>query len=737
MLNLLKMNNIMSLKFFITVFAGLIIVSSLPAHNELDSLKMSLKYTARHAVNTNSHEKLNEILEIAYSRYGSDSQEYRRAVLWCAGYCAEAGDTKQALKLYRRVKGGLNSTREQIASLQTLVMIHRNGNENLAISCMKTLEKVQSQYYGSYSDERLNTLLDIAELYALHGRLEKSDIYLSKASEALKARLDDKFSRSTQAGRNSYWYRVSKFFDRFMDVAFHESGRLLNSRSINRNAYNSILLSKGILMSTEREYDSYLVSLHDSVADSLFAIKKNMILHNEPLDKVDSADQVLVDYLIGKGYLYHNPNFELSWTDIQKVIGDDDIVIEYFRTSRNLYGALYFKKDWNAPRCIGISDVLEYGNEKSTLTSVLPFEPRPYDDGFNSVMSASMAKIIWPEKLLKCFPKTKEGKVYFSTVAELDITPIEYLGDMHEKFNMCRLSSTRQLLNRKTDVDNGFSCAGFYGGVDFRLSVDQQRASLDSLKSLPASVSRTNIQMRDFSYENLFSSILSGKNVNRAAVDALPSSIAEVVNISEMCRECDCKTHIFTGGYASEDAFKQFSCTEDIIHFATHGFYFTSSEAQKRLNLDNISNYDDPMLRSGINLAGVSGEDYLGVAADDGMSDGYLIALEIAQTNLSGTKLVVLSACNSGKGDIERDGVFGIQRAFKIAGADAIIMSLWQVNDDVAKDMMVMFYKNLLNQSADKEHMDIRKAFYTALRDIRNKYPGDYLWSPFIIMDAI
>lgn len=727
----------MSLKSFISVFIGLFIVCSLPAHNDLDSLKKSLKYTARYAVNTDVHEKLNKILRIAYDQYGEDSQEYRRAVLWCAGYCADAGDTKQALKLHRNIKKHLIDQREQIADLQTLVRVHRQGNKNLAIHYMKSLQHLQSEYYGPYSDERLNTLLDIAELYAVLGRLEKSDAYLSKSSEVIRTKLDEEFSRSTQNGRSTYWYKVAGFFDRFTDVAFNESGALLNRKAINRNAYNSILLSKGILMSTEREYDNYLTSLNDRVADSLFKIKKDKVLYNEPIYKIDSVDQVLVDYLNGKGYQYKNPNFDVLWTDIQKVISEDDIVVEYFRTSGNLFGALYFKKGWSAPRCIEISGLIKHGNRSLPLTSVLPFEPKEHDDAFNSLMSVSIADIVWPEKLLKYFPQTKEGKVYFSTIAELDITPIEYLGDMYEKYNMCRLTSTRQLLNMQSSVDNGLRCAGFYGGVDFSITVDQQRAALDSLKSLCFDFYGGDVQMRDYSYESLFTSVISDGTVDRGAVEALPASIDEVVNISDICRDNDFETHVFTGCYASEEAFKQFSNTEDIIHLATHGFYFSSAEARRDLALDGIISYDDPMLRSGVSLAGVSGKDFLGVPADKEISDGYLVAREIAQIDLSEAELVVLSACNSGKGDIQRDGVFGIQRAFKIAGANAIIMSLWPVNDKVSKDMMHMFYENLLSKSADGGNVGIREAFYTALHNLRKKYPGRYLWSPFIIVDAI
>lgn len=731
------MSDVMSRKFIIGVVLSFISFSVISAQGTIDSLKTILKHRVAYAtMYDDTHVHLNSILKLSYDEYGSDSKEYRRAILWCAAFCAEAGDVKQAKRIYDEVRNHISDTLEQISALKTLIRIYESDNENLAISNMKSLEQIQAQYYGACSDERLNTLLDIAEQYAVMGRNEKSDRYLSKASEVLRLKLDDEFSVSTERGRNIYWDKVARFFYRFTDVAHNESGRLAKGKRINRNAFDAVLLSKGILLGTEREYDKFITSLENPIADSLFAVKKNLVLQNAGWPQIDAADNELVEYLKREGCRYHNPQFDVFWTDVQDAMGKDDLVIEFFKTSKNMFGALFFKKGWRAPMCIKINGVVKVGNEMHSLTSVLPYEPRPHDSRYNREMSCSIAEVVWPKKLVRHFPRSKEGKVYFSTVAELDITPIEYIGDMHEKYNMCRLSSSRQLVSRDAaDARKSFR-AGLYGGIDYNVTASMQKAAVDSILFRYEHTRDKGVMMRDHDYEDLFTAISSESKV-RGAVESLPSSLEEVVSISDMCVDNDLISDVFTGRYATEEAFKMFSTTEQILHFATHGFYYSPDEACRKLDFEGVYDYSDPMLRSGINLAGVSGKDSFGNVQKNDLSDGMLVAREIAQTDLSQAELIVLSACNSGKGDIEQDGVFGIQRAFKIAGANTIIMSLWPVSDKVAKDMMVMFYRNLTQDMQGDRRMIIYDAFYRALRDLRLKYPDDYLWSPFIVLDAV
>lgn len=113
------------------------------------------------------------------------------------------------------------------------------------------------------------------------------------------------------------------------------------------------------------------------------------------------------------------------------------------------------------------------------------------------------------------------------------------------------------------------------------------------------------------------------------------------------------------------------------------------------------------------------------------MEDGVLTAFEVSQMNLSNTELVVLSACETGLGDIQgSEGVFGLQRAFKIAGAKYIMMSLWQVPDKETSEFMISFYNNWLDKK-----MDIRTAFQTTQKEMRAMYKDPYLWAGFVLVE--
>ena len=115
----------------------------------------------------------------------------------------------------------------------------------------------------------------------------------------------------------------------------------------------------------------------------------------------------------------------------------------------------------------------------------------------------------------------------------------------------------------------------------------------------------------------------------------------------------------------------------------------------------------------------------------EGMEDGILTAYEISQMNLAATELVVLSACETGLGDIEgNEGVYGLQRAFKIAGVKNIIMSLWSVPDQQTQEMMVLFYEFWLNKE-----LAIADAFRAAQQEMRKRYADHYYWAAFVLIE--
>ncbi|HYX29497.1 MAG TPA: CHAT domain-containing tetratricopeptide repeat protein [Pyrinomonadaceae bacterium] len=172
-----------------------------------------------------------------------------------------------------------------------------------------------------------------------------------------------------------------------------------------------------------------------------------------------------------------------------------------------------------------------------------------------------------------------------------------------------------------------------------------------------------------------------------------------------------------------------------ILHIATHGFLLPNKPARSiavqpilpvgdfSKDMIGIGEIDDPLLRSGIAL---SGANYL--QGGDG-EDGILTALEVSGLDLWGTKLVVLSACETGLGDVHNgEGVYGLRRALVLAGAETQLMSLWKVDDDATKELMVNFYKRLKRGEGRGEAL--RNVQMEMLRSKTRRYP--YFWAAFI-----
>ncbi len=139
----------------------------------------------------------------------------------------------------------------------------------------------------------------------------------------------------------------------------------------------------------------------------------------------------------------------------------------------------------------------------------------------------------------------------------------------------------------------------------------------------------------------------------------------------------------------------------------------------------------DPLNRCGLLFAGANTA-LQGHSNElpDGVQDGILTAKEISLLDLRDADLVVLSACETGKGEITGEGVFGLQRAFKQAGAQTIIMSLWPVNDAATQLLMTEFYRNWITN-----HQSKRTAFRNAQQTVRMQYPEPVYWAGFVMLD--
>jgi len=197
-------------------------------------------------------------------------------------------------------------------------------------------------------------------------------------------------------------------------------------------------------------------------------------------------------------------------------------------------------------------------------------------------------------------------------------------------------------------------------------------------------------------------------------------------------------TEYYTGNAGNEESFKHLSGTKTgVIHLSTHGFFLPDIENKavedivQRLGGAKEKPFENSLLRSGLIMSGANNQwlakEYI---MQDGVEDGILTADEISRLNLINTKLVVLSACETGLGDVKNsEGVFGLQRAFKLAGVESLIMSLWKVPDDATSELMTNFYHQWLSGQTKQN------AFKAAQQKVREKYKSPYYWAAFVMMD--
>jgi CHAT domain-containing protein/Tfp pilus assembly protein PilF len=215
-------------------------------------------------------------------------------------------------------------------------------------------------------------------------------------------------------------------------------------------------------------------------------------------------------------------------------------------------------------------------------------------------------------------------------------------------------------------------------------------------------------------------------NIDESLFPSLEATKAEAEAIKKILP----KAIVLTQAQATENAVKQVK-KPNILHIATHGFFLESTK-NKNTNQRNDKNEgernsslqidENPLLRSGLVFAGVK----VSQGAGD---DGVLSALEATNLNLVGTKLVVLSACDTGNGDISTgEGVYGLRRALVIAGSESQLISLWKVSDSATKDLMIAYYQRLKNGEGRSEAL--RQTQLAMLKSKDQKHP--FYWASFI-----
>ena len=493
-----------------------------------------------------------------------------------------------------------------------------------------------------------------------------------------------------------------------------------------RWAYNSVLFRKGLSINIESDIkqhvDSALYEKYLRIKEIARMNADNLHIFNEMRDmEVEIFDT------------YHNRKWLstllYTYKDVENAVKKNRCIAIEFTTTSTIdetelrYIALVIDDKHEEPYKIELCKTSELQSIIST-NNLLRVCRR--DNTYNERIAELYSNgynLIWS----KLEPYINEGdNVYFSPDGLLHQINIEVLQDANgrranEKWNLHRVSSTRELCMAKPEIEK--TSAVLYGGLTYDMDnaelVSQSRATLRTDKE-PIS--------RGFVADSIM----------RAGWSTLPATKKEIDAIEQMLKAHSIKVETYANTIGNEESFKALSGKKTpIIHLATHGFFYKNDDVNKKPFLEQIcagsQNYfnpDNSLKRSGLILAGAQ-RAWLGEQIPDSVEDGILLSEEIATMDLTGTDLVVLSACETGLGEITSEGVFGLQRAFKKAGVQTLIMSLWKVNDNATSLFMQTFYKHWLGGKTKHEAFAMAQKAMQEHKDFSNPY----YWAAFIMLD--
>lgn len=574
-------------------------------------------------------------------------------------------------------------------------------------NAIKSIQDGYKSLFGrsELTDIYYNTIL--SKLFALNQQREES----YKLTEHCYSLILEYTSRTAATlsldDRNELYELVISFF--LEDMPF------ILSQSVDREHYRmlfqSSMIAKSLKVSKERTlFEIIRDSNNNEILRDYNTLKKTLtqidaaIYNEESPWKIDSLKRQYYKaekQLLAKSTEFGNylRTFTISCDDIYKKLKSKEAAIEFVSykdqdKDKECYYALVITNQSPTPGIIHLFDV-PLANARKQLSI--------YDS----------YGLVW-ESIINKYGHVE--KIYFSPTGILTISPIENADKLNKKINLIRLSSCAEILEF-SDVLKAQNNIALFGGLDYNANITRYIKGPNN-----SSVDTDN----------------NPSYIGRGTRKYLPGSLDEVHKISTTLTNSKNKVSLYTDINGTETAFKKLEGKGfNVIHIATHGDYIANSSSSLRAkqnylhNVDATINLDDKDLTRSVLLMSGANLVLEGHASPNPYDDGILSATEISRLDLSGVDLVVLSACKSGLGELNKDGVAGLQRGFKKAGVGSIIMTLWEVDDAATSIMMQSLYKFICKGNT------MREAFKRAQNELKasKQYSDPRYWASFIILD--
>lgn len=686
-----------------------------------------------------------EGIKIKEEAVGKEHLEYARYLNNLADLYKDKDDYAKAEPMYLealkiRAKTLEHEHPDYAVSLSNLASLYlKKGDYEKAGPPLLEAIEIQAKVLGKEHPDYAASLNNLAVLYQEINQIFKSTGVFLELNRLYRHFIEQSATYSSESQMLAYLHTFDDDLAQFQSFA-----QTYPSPKFNSASFDNALFYSGYLLENARHL-ARAVAKADSLTRDTFERLQGCRrrLANEYIKPIAERRYVAEVEAEAEGYektlTRKLPTFGKirqvpHWQDVRDHLRTSEAAVEFIHyryynpkaTDSTMYAALVLLSGDTCPHFVPLC-------EQQPLDNLLR---KKYPDIRYQLTSSgnSLYNLLWRpiELLLK-----GAGTVYYAPSGvlhsvNLDAIMLNLRGDstLIDKYNLVRLGSTGQLVAPIKAKIAG-NDALLFGGI--RYESDSTAIQIQN--------NNNGVAMRGDSEEGLLEPADSLQQIR--ALDPLPSTRKEVEFIQKLLTRKKFNARMFTDFGASEEAFKHFSdsmpasgASARVLHLATHGYFFPDLKSGKPSDKSGLADKpvfrisEHPFLRSGLVLAGGDHAWQTGKPFKNGMEDGILTAYEISAMSLPNTELVVLSACETGLGDVSgNEGVYGLQRAFKIAGAQYLIMSLWKVPDEATKELMTAFYRNWLDKK-----MDIPAAFRAAQMEIKNKFKDPEMWAGFVLV---
>lgn len=610
------------------------------------------------------------------------------------------------------------------------------NNVELADSLYRESFRIEERLRGKVTLNYASLLMDYGWMYDRRGRYFEALPFYEEADSILRTLIRRNFLLLPESRQESFFAQLERHFWTLGSFCYKTKDLLPESAAL---AFEDALLLKQFRLETGKSLRNTIYNSEDRALTENFnkwqEIRLLLVRQELPKGESDSLQAVvdnLEEGLAQQSYPFRKAGKPVSWQEVQSQLHKNEAAIEFYHfqykstepTDSTFYVALLLRPGYEHPKMFYLFEGKDLaalfqntGDEANNIKENYQTGPTRFRNGERT---SRLYGLLWKplEKHLRGVKKiyySPSGLLQQVSFAAIAPKPGEVLAD---RYDLEYVTSTRELVIGRESLPGDTAhvrTAAVFGGIRYETDTTLLAMAEHKITCNTCPDDRGDRRNPEF---------LSGSLAEMRVLDSILSS-----------RGIACDT--FSGYDALESRVKSLSSdtqrrSPDVLHLSTHGYFYPDPKsARDSAAYDAPFKWaDNPLFRSYLLMAG--GLDaHLGKLSLGSYDDGILSAYEIAPLNLSNTKLVVLSACQTGLGDVKgSEGVYGLQRAFKMAGVERLLVTLWRVDDRATAAFMKSFYSHWLSG------MDIQAAFRKALADVRAT-PGwedPYFWAGFVLI---